>query len=69
MKIVDTYAEKLDIDQGLVIPTEEVKKQIQLEAEARAEAEKAIQQPLAEKSMSEAVKNYADAGETIAGLV
>ena len=69
MKIVDTYAEKLDIDQGLIIPTEDVEKEIRAEAEARAEAERAVQQPLAEKSMSEAVKNYAAAGETIAGMV
>lgn len=69
MKIVDTYAEKLDIDQSLIIPTEDVEKQIQAEAQARAEAERAVQQPVAEKSMSEALKNYADAGETIAGLV
>ena len=69
MKIVDTYAEKLDIDQSLIIPTEDVERQIQAEAQARAEAERAVQQPVAEKSMSEALKNYADAGETIAGLV
>lgn len=69
MKIVDTYAEKLDIDQGLIVPTEVVEKQIQAEAQARAEAERAVQEPMAEKSMSEAVKNYAAAGETIAGLV
>ena len=69
MKIVDTYAEKLDIDQSLIIPTEDVEKQIQAEAEARAAAERAVQEPMAEKSMSEALKNYADAGETIAGLV
>lgn len=69
MKIVDTYAEKLDIDQSLIVPTEEVEKQIQAEAEARAAAERAVQEPVAEKSMSEALKNYAAAGETIAGMV
>lgn len=69
MKIVDTYAEKLDIDQSLIVPTEDVEKQIRAEAEARAAAERAVQEPMAEKSMSEAVKNYAAAGETIAGLV
>lgn len=69
MKIVDTYAEKLDIDQGLVVPTEDVMRELQAEAQAKAEAEAAAQQPIAEKSMSEAVKNYAAAGETIAGMV
>lgn len=69
MKIVDTYAEKLDIDQSLIVPTEDVEKQIRAEAEARAAAERAVQEPVAEKSMSEALKNYAAAGETIAGMV
>jgi len=69
LKIIDNYAEKLDIDQDQVVSTDDIMKSLQQEAEAAQTAQAAEQNVTAEKSMSEAVKNYAAAGETIAGMV
>lgn len=69
LKIVDNYAAKLDIDSEQVISTEDIIKGLKQESDSAAAAAKQEQNANMEKSMSEAVKNYASAGETISGMI
>lgn len=69
LKIVDNYAAKLDIDSEQVISTEDIMKGLKQESDNAAAAAQQEQNANMEKSMSEAVKNYAAAGETISGMI
>ena len=61
-RIADEYARRLDIDTGLVVPTEEVEKQIQSEINAQREAQQQQMKADALKAMGSATKDFAEAG-------
>ena len=61
-KVADEYARRLDIDMDLVVPTEEVEKQIAAEVEAQQQAQQQAMQAEALKAMGSATKDFAEAG-------
>ena len=61
-KVADEYARRLDIDMDLVVPTEEIEKQLAAEAEAQQKMQQQQMQADALKAMGAATKDFAEAG-------